>query len=82
MSPTFRRSLAQYLGIFRGQRAGPPTARLGLAVGFRVEAQESNNQALRFRQLGHQDLSRPLTDSNLVALDRREHFNHPMRRGA
>src|SRR5271157_6647697 len=48
--------------------------RLRQPVGPRVQAQEANDRTLRLRQLGHHHLGLPLTDSNFVPLDRREHL--------
>src|SRR5208337_972779 len=49
-------------------------------VGSRVQAQEANDRTLRLRQLGHHHLGLPLTDSNFVPLDRREHLDQSVRR--
>ena len=43
-------------------------------------AQEANDRTLRLRQLGHHHLGLPLTDSNFVPLDRREHLDQSVRR--
>ena len=66
----FRRSSQRFPRIF--QRGGE---RLREPVGPRVQAHQPNDRTLRLGQLGHHHLGVPLTDPNLVPLDRREHLD-------
>ena len=66
-------------GNFPAFSSGPGN-RLRQPVGPWVQAQEANDRTLRLRQLGHHHLGLPLTDSNFVPLDRREHLDQSVRR--
>ena len=61
-------------GNFPAFSSGPGN-RLRQPVGPRVQAQQANDRTLRLGQLGHHHLGLPLTDPNLVPLDRREHLD-------
>jgi hypothetical protein len=52
-----------------------PGDRLRQSVGPRVQAHQPDDRTLRLGQLGHHHLGLPLTDPNLVPLDRREYLD-------